>query len=139
MIIAVFALILIGPMLPMQYGYTKQPLSKWAYFASDGDSIKMINLRQPSDERSIRIYGIDAPEIRNAQCEAEKMAGYKARLRLQEMITGKPVRIIPVKQRDKYNRTLAFVFSGKENVADTLISEGLARKYFGGERQSWCG
>ena len=40
--------------------------------------------------------------------------------------------------RDKYGRGLARFFVGGRNVAEILTSDGLARAYEGGRRQSWC-
>ena len=85
----------------------------------------------------IRVFGIDTPEIKGA-CPEEKALAKKAKERLAEILQDE-VTIQPM-DWDKYGgRFIATVYdkNGK-NVAETLISEGLARPYFGEKKTPWC-
>ena len=86
---------------------------------------------------SVRPIGLDAPEI-DGDCAAERQLAAKARRRLIELLESGPV-AIDRRGCDIYDRTLAKVTVAGRDVADILISEGLARPYGGGHRQPWCG
>lgn len=101
------------------------------YIAIDGDTIT-------DGVKDIRILGLDTPETYQPHCPEEARLGYAAAGRLQHLLNSRKVTVVPSTAHDKYGRTLAVVRVGKDNVADLLISEGLARKYNGGKRQPWC-
>jgi len=66
----------------------------------------------------IRLAGIDAPEYPD-QC-----LSLEAKERLTELINGQEVEIEPVK-KDKFGRTMAFVFKDQLLIDRILLSEGL--------------
>ncbi|MEM5843112.1 MAG: thermonuclease family protein [Candidatus Aenigmatarchaeota archaeon] len=71
----------------------------------------------------IRLIGINAPEI-GEKCYEE------SKEKLKEMIEKKYVKIVyDVKKKDKYNRTLAYVFINDLNVNLIMIKEGYAIVY----------
>lgn len=86
---------------------------------------------------SIRVKGVDAPEIRGA-CESEKVLAREAReytarvLRSAEHVELRNI------ERGKYFRILADVYADGESLADGLIESGNARAYDGGKRLGWC-
>jgi endonuclease YncB( thermonuclease family) len=87
---------------------------------------------------SCRIHGIDTPELKG-KCEREKQLAGKARLRVMNILAVGSVDVQVLKGADKYGRKLCRVSSGGRDVADTLVSEGLARRYDGkGARKPWC-
>ena len=99
----------------------------------DGDTV-VINAE------TIRILNIDTPEIRHAQCDAERRLGLVAKHRLEVLLSAEP----PVVKRgdkgrmtDKYGRTLAVLSVAERDVGDILVAEGLARRWTG-KRQPWC-
>ncbi|WP_207539599.1 thermonuclease family protein [Sabulicella rubraurantiaca] len=98
--------------------------------ASDGDTLRC------GAER-IRLIGLDAPEMRG-QCPREVRLAQVARNRLAVLVA-QGVEIEP-RGRDRYRRLLAVVRDREgRDVAQTLITEGLARPYYGrGRRQGWC-
>lgn len=105
----------------------------------DGDTIKVnINHWPPAvgKELAIRIRGIDTPEIRTS-CNKEKELAYKARDRLQELISEANNVILRDIERGKYFRLVAYVYLDNVNVNRTLIEEGLAVPYNGGARKGW--
>ena len=86
---------------------------------------------------SVRIHGIDTPEIRG-KCDMEKMKARDARDFLLDLI-GKADQVDLMScQKDKYFRIGCTMLLDGKNVGDVLIEEGLARHYDGGKRQSWC-
>jgi endonuclease YncB( thermonuclease family) len=46
--------------------------------------------------------------------------------------------LIYLPRRDQYGRDLARLMVDGRDVADTMVSEGLARRYTGGQRRPWC-
>ena len=86
---------------------------------------------------SIRVLGVDAPEIRG-KCEAEKIAARKAKqFTVQALRSAHSIELRNIK-RGKYFRILADVYIDGENLAQALISARHARVYDGGTRASWC-
>lgn len=88
-------------------------------------------------ETSVRVLGIDTPEIRG-ECQREKDLAVMARDRARELL-GATVSLRQV-EPDKYGgRVDAYVTLGDgRDLAETLLSEGLGRPYDGGKRKSWC-
>ena len=87
----------------------------------------------------VRILNIDTPEI-NGNCTSEIKMAYLAKDRLAEMLpVGVAVDLQNVKD-DKYLGRIDanVIMSDGRDVGDILIAEGLARKYDGGKRLSWC-
>lgn len=104
-----------------------------AVYVVDGDTIRM-------DGNSWRLVGLDTPETYEPHCAFELALGQAATARLRALMTsGRVVEVIRLPGRDRFDRGLARLYVGGENIADILIREGLARAYDGGRRQSWCG
>jgi len=72
----------------------------------DGDTIVL------ADERTIRVLGIDTPEIRG-QCQSERERAQTAEIRMMELVS-RGVRIEVSRDRDRYGRTLARVFDNRD-------------------------
>lgn len=87
----------------------------------------------------IRLRGIDAPEL-HARCEEERVKALAARDGLARILGEGAVGIARVGQ-DKYGgRVDADVSAaGTPDVSAALLARGLARRYDGGRRASWCG
>lgn len=105
----------------------------------DGDTI-MTSYRPVEGLKpvSIRINGIDTPEIRGRCAEEIEMAK-KAKASVVFEVKKGPVTFYPLKW-DKYGgRIIADVYSNDgTNVAQMLLQSGLARPYDGGAKRSWC-
>lgn len=88
-----------------------------------------------------RLAGIDAPEIRRAQCAEERMAAIAARERLAALIAAGRVSLVPVQWRpDKFGRLVGRLTVDGVDVATVMIAEGHARPYDGRSRRAgWCG
>lgn len=95
----------------------------------DGDTIRI-------DGKRVEIAGIAAPAIVDAQCPEERSRGIDAAVRLADLLNGGNVTVgAPI--RDAYGREVRKVQVGDEDVGDSLIDAGLARKY-DGTPQEWC-
>lgn len=101
----------------------------------DGDTLTIRGER-------IRIANIDTPEIRRAQCDAERRLGHVAKRRLAELLGEGDIVVkrgdpIDGRMKDRHGRTLALVSVGGRDVGRILIAEGLARQW-SGRREPWC-
>ena len=108
----------------------------------DGDTItiaaKLPNTDGPVYRFSVRLDGIDTPEIKGKSV-AERELAKQARDALHELIYGKVVELRNV-ANEKYGRILADVYIGDTNVNQWLVSENFAVLYDGGKKQrpaSW--
>jgi micrococcal nuclease len=73
----------------------------------------------------------------HAQCGREFDLAWRATNRMSELIAD-GVELEP-HGRDQYGRVLAVVTDAQgRDVAAVMISEGLARPYWGGRRDGWC-
>lgn len=89
-------------------------------------------------EVSVRIRGIDAPELRS-RCAAEKAAAERSRAALEELIASGPVTISNVGGGKYYGRVLADVATKDGvQVATALLEKALVRVYRGGRRVRYC-
>jgi endonuclease YncB( thermonuclease family) len=90
-------------------------------------------------EVSIRIRGIDAPEMRS-RCPAERLAAERSRAALAGLIDGVPVSISNIGGDKYYGRVLADVATEDGGaVAPRLLAQSFARPYHGGRRKPYCG
>jgi Staphylococcal nuclease homologue len=88
----------------------------------DGDTIYAAGQRW-------RLVGFDAPEVYSrAKTAAERTAGMKAALRLQDLIKGGKAEIEVVDKPDKWGRGRARLRVDGRDVGDILAREGLAKK-----------
>lgn len=86
---------------------------------------------------SVRLAGIDTPEMRG-KCPSEKGLANRAKDRVEGIIMKGDIISLGNVKRDKYFRLLADVLVDGENVAATLVGEGLAVTYSGGKKRDWC-
>lgn len=91
----------------------------------DGDTIKV---RTAAGTRTVRVIGIDTPELKGAQCYAQQAAS-----RMQSLVQGKQVRLAadPTQgDTDRYGRLLRHVqLPDGRSVAELLIAGGFGREY----------
>lgn len=106
----------------------------------DGDTFRANIKGYPAivgEHMSIRINGIDTPELRG-KCEAEKQLARKAKqftveyLRAAKNITLKSIK------RGKYFRLIADVYIDGVSLGELLIRYKHAVKYKGKTKKSWC-
>ena len=82
---------------------------------------------------SVRLNGIDAPELKTKNVNEKKHA-VDSRDALKEKILGRIVTLENVKH-DKYGRLLADVFLHKENICKWMLHENFAVEYDGGTKK----
>lgn len=90
----------------------------------DGDTLEL------RDGRHVRVIGVDAPELHSSkspECYASEAATY-----LRELVEGREIALTYDDQgcEDRYGRTLAHVESSDGDVAELLVTRGLACAYF---------
>jgi len=106
----------------------------------DGDSIIVHAHIWPghSVQVSVRLRGIDAPEIRG-KCEVEKQAALVAKLEVEQLVGSQQVQLIAVSGGKYFGRVLAQVLTKDGiDVAKHLLRQKMVRRYKGGKRLQWC-
>jgi len=106
----------------------------------DGDTFKIdLPNMHPlfGKELSIRVFGIDTPELRGSS-DGVKALAYKAKNRTQELLADATTIELKNPQRGKYFRVVAEVWIDGESLDEKLKGEGLAKDYDGeGARPEW--
>lgn len=86
---------------------------------------------------SIRINGIDTPEMRS-KCKKEKDLARKAKKFTVAMLrNAKQIQLRNIK-RGKYFRIIADVYADNVSVGQQLLDHKLAYRYKGKTKKSWC-
>jgi endonuclease YncB( thermonuclease family) len=115
------------------------PVSALVERIVDGDTLEVrarIWLGQDLTIR-VRIDGVDAPETRS-DCGDERRLAAAAREFLVHRLLNKEITLHGVVY-DKYGgRVRADISDADGDIAQALISAGLARPYHGERRQPWC-
>ena len=106
---------------------------------TDGDTLKLKE-KVHGLPLSIRLFGVDTPEKgKRAKCDKEAIAGDAATLLTEKLVKNATTIDCKFKDWDKYGgRILAEVYLNGKSLSDSLIEEGLARKYHGEKKGSWC-
>ena len=90
------------------------------------------------DNISIRVRGIDTPELRT-RCKSEKVLGYQAKYIVQNILKDAKEVIIKNISRGKYFRLVADVYADGVNITDALFEAELAVVYNGRKKTyNWC-
>jgi len=106
----------------------------------DGDTCYVVAKTLPDTLRnmSIRILGIDTPEIR-ADCTEEKDLALQGRAFANDMFRNADTIEFRNLKWDKYGgRILADVYIDGMSYKHEIIEAGLAREYDGGKKLGWC-
>ena len=87
----------------------------------DGDTIMV------SDGRSVRLIGVDAPELRHGSKPAEPY-GMEASAHLRQLIGTSKVQLErDISETDKYGRLLRYVYVADENLSVRMARDGYAK------------
>ena len=102
----------------------------------DGDTITIAS-KMPFDQSpyyrfSVRLKGIDCPEIRTKNAE-EKQCAILTRNFLKDLLMDKIVTLKEV-EIEKFGRILANVYLDEVNLSDLLCEKHMAVKYDGGTK-----
>jgi micrococcal nuclease len=102
----------------------------------DGDTITIASKlpfdKSPYYRFSVRLKGIDCPEIKTKNTE-EKQCAILIRDILKDLLMDKIVTLKEV-ELEKYGRILAFVYLDEVNLSDLLCEKHMAVKYDGGTK-----
>lgn len=109
----------------------------------DGDTIKVVCDIWPGLEArtSVRVEGIDTPELHSPQCEAERIKAAQAKARVIEWLGGSRLVEIFEVEPDKYGgRVVARVRleEGAPDLSTVLLGESWAHPYDGKAKTGWC-
>ena len=86
----------------------------------------------------IRVADIDAPEISEPHCNAERQIGEVTRDRLLDMLNGGAFSFATVERdKDRYGRKLRTVWRSDLSLGEQLVVEGLAARW-NAPRRNWC-
>lgn len=129
---------LIGPVGPL--GATEVVSAKFTACSGgndpacviDGDTFRL-------GDRTIRITGIDAPEIAHPLCPAEAEVGRRSAERLLALLNQGPFDMIAhrLQREDRHGRSLMVLRRDGKSIGSQLIDDGLAHRYTG-FKISWC-
>lgn len=87
---------------------------------------------------SVRLRGIDAPELR-ARCDEERAMAEQARTHLATLLQSGSVNVRNVARDKFFGRVVADLETDAgEDIAFMLLAADMARPYAGGRRASWC-
>jgi endonuclease YncB( thermonuclease family) len=120
--------------------YVAGPVAAHLVRVVDGDTIEVLARIWPDHyvETLVRLAGIDAPEL-HGHCAEEIAQAERAKARLAALLAGQPVQLVEVRYGKYAGRVVARVLTADgTDVAQTLLSEKLARAYDGGRRAPWC-
>jgi len=106
----------------------------------DGDTCKfnLPNLPPVFGEKiSVRLKGVDTPEIRG-KCPSEKAMAKEAKTFVNQILSNaKKIELLDV-ERGKYFRLLVRIEADGKDLSALLLEKELARPYDGGKREGWC-
>ncbi len=123
---------LVGEKLPAFSGKWFICTTQTDYCVLDGKTILYAG-------RKVQLADIDAPGIADARCEAERLRGGDAKLRLREILNGGQVTLGSAGDAGgQSGATRQVVLRDGRSVGGHMVREGLARPWTG-KRQSWCG
>jgi micrococcal nuclease len=137
-LIVLFFFFITSPASAKDFGDYKNAIYVRNY---DGDTItfNLPGLHPIIGEKiSIRVNGIDTPEIRG-KCEKEKYDAKQAKEMVSDILKEAEQITLKNMERGKYFRIAADVIVDGENLADMLIEAGMAVRYDGGKKnKKWC-
>lgn len=80
-----------------------------------------------ADGRRVRLLGVDAPELAHGADQAERFAEQSTAW-LRQRLEGRHVQLqLEQRTHDRYGRTLAWVYDGRQLINRELLSSGAAR------------
>ena len=109
----------------------------------DGDTVVITAPYLPlpfEKELSLRISGINTPEIHLAKCDKERELGEKAKKYIEERLEKSNKIVIILHGWGKFGgRVIGDILINGNKLSKSLLDNGYAEEYDGtGERKSWC-
>lgn len=105
----------------------------------DGDTCTFIlkdnNFPSYLNPMSIRIYGIDTPEIKKSKMGInDKALAQKAKYRTNQLLQEAKKITLNNCKKEKYFRFVCDIYADNNNISSLLLKEKLATPYFGGTK-----
>lgn len=119
------------------YARTYKDLKVTLVRVYDGDTI-VVKIDEAPDvfcQMSVRIYGIDCPEMRS-KSKKERALAQKAKMFTESKLVEKSIVLRNVR-RDKYFRLLADIEVKDGDLGTLILNEGLGKPYFGKKKETW--
>lgn len=116
------------------------PLTARVLDVLDGDTVNVrIKVWMGQDiETSVRIAGMDAPEI-HGKCTREQVMAKEAKDELAQLLAGGEIKIFDARLEKYAGRVVARAETvGGIKIREHMIEKGLARAYKGKKRAPWC-
>lgn len=133
----VFSAVWIPPSFSKSYGNFENVVFHRCY---DGDTctFTLPGIHPLLGEKiSILLNGVDTPEIRG-KCPKEKRLAKRAKAHVNRLLKqAHTIRLLNV-SRGKYFRIVADIEVDGVLLKEVLLRDGLAYRYDGGTKQSWC-
>ncbi len=126
----------------VQFAQARELVRAGVLSVYDGDTLTIEGHPWPNVAitASIRVRGVDTPELRG-RCPEEKALAREARDFTRAFVTRSDDQVwVVFHGRGKYGRLIAEVYDATgKNLAAELIAASLGRPYAGGKREGWCG
>ena len=106
----------------------------------DGDTV-LVRLTPwfgQSIEVSVRLYGIDAPEMKS-RCQPERQKAHAAKRALEALVAGKDLHLRDIHKGKYFGRVIARLEREDGlDVSQNLLQSGLVQPYRGAQKSSYC-
>lgn len=91
------------------------------------------------DKTAVRLADVDVPSAESARCDAERQRGFRAKVRLRELLDAGPFDLVlsDSGDREQSGAKLRVAMRGGKSIGDQLVQEGLAQPK-GGRFTNWC-
>lgn len=91
------------------------------------------------DKTAVRLADVDVPSAESARCDAERQRGFRAKVRLRELLDAGPFDLVLSDNGDRElaGAKLRVAMRDGKSIADQLVREGLAQPK-GGRSAGWC-
>lgn len=91
------------------------------------------------DKTAVRLADVDVPGAESAKCDAERQRGFRAKVRLRELLDAGPFDLVlsDSGDREQSGAKLRVAMRGGKSIGDQLVREGLAQPR-GGRFTNWC-
>jgi endonuclease YncB( thermonuclease family) len=98
----------------------------------DGETVRL-------GDRTIRIVGIDAPDLVTPKCPAEAALAQRSAGRLRQLLNAGPFDMVAhrLQMLDRDGKYLMVLRRNGDSIGRRMIDEGLAHRYLGLKR-GWC-
>ncbi|MGF9562056.1 hypothetical protein [Neorhizobium sp. JUb45] len=91
------------------------------------------------DKTAVRLADVDVPGAESAKCDAERQRGFRAKVRLRELLGAGPFDLVlsDSGDREQAGAKLRVAMRNGKSIGDQLVREGLAQPK-GGAFTNWC-